>query len=59
MTTSAMLWTGRVLTGLFGLFMLGAPIAPKLLGLPVAELRPEFPAHGLPSSRATPRLPLP
>lgn len=37
MTTSAMRWTGRVLTGLFALFMLGASIAPKLLGLPVAE----------------------
>ena len=37
MTTPAMLWTGRVLTGLFALFMLGASIAPKLLGLPVAE----------------------
>lgn len=37
MNTSAMLWTGRVLTGLFALFMLGASIAPKLLGMPVAE----------------------
>lgn len=37
MTTPAMLWTGRVLTGLFALFMLGASISPKLLGLPVAE----------------------
>lgn len=32
----AMLWTGRALTGLFALFMLGASIAPKLLGMPVA-----------------------
>ncbi|MBB3591971.1 hypothetical protein FHX08_002315 [Rhizobium sp. BK529] len=32
-----MIWTGRVLTGLFALFMLGASIAPKLLGLSVAE----------------------
>jgi hypothetical protein len=32
----ASLWTGRVLTGLFALFMLGASIAPKLLGMPVA-----------------------
>lgn len=32
-----MLWTGRILTGLFALFMLGASIAPKLLGMPVAE----------------------
>ncbi|QWW68853.1 DoxX family protein [Rhizobium sp. WYJ-E13] len=37
MSEKAMLWTGRVLTGLFALFMLGASIAPKLLGLPVAE----------------------
>jgi DoxX-like family len=37
MTTPAMLWTGRALTGLFALFMLGASIAPKLLQLPVAE----------------------
>jgi hypothetical protein len=32
-----MLWTGRGLTALFALFMLGASVAPKLLGLPVAE----------------------
>jgi hypothetical protein len=37
MTSPAMLWTGRILTGLFALFMLGASIAPKLLGMPVAE----------------------
>ena len=37
MNTPAMLWTGRVLTGLFALFMLGASISPKLLGMPVAE----------------------
>jgi hypothetical protein len=37
MNTPAMLWTGRILTGLFALFMLGASIAPKLLGMPVAE----------------------
>lgn len=37
MNTPAMLWTGRVLSGLFALFMLGASIAPKLLGMPVAE----------------------
>ena len=36
MSASAMVWTGRVLTGLFAVFMLGASIAPKLLGLPVA-----------------------
>jgi hypothetical protein len=32
-----MLWTGRILTGLFALFMLGASVAPKLLRMPVAE----------------------
>ncbi|MFC7400167.1 DoxX family protein [Chelatococcus sp. GCM10030263] len=37
MNTPAMLWTGRILTGLFALFLLGASIAPKLLQLPVAE----------------------
>jgi hypothetical protein len=37
MSDKAMVWTGRVLTGLFALFMLGASIAPKLLGLSVAE----------------------
>ena len=37
MTGRAMLWTGRVMSGLFALFMLGASVAPKLLGLPVAE----------------------
>ena len=30
------LWAGRALTALFALFMLGASIAPKLLGMPVA-----------------------
>jgi hypothetical protein len=37
MNSSAMLWTGRVLSGIFVLFMLGASVAPKLLGLPIAE----------------------
>lgn len=37
MSEKSMLWTGRVLTGLFALFMLGASITPKLLGLSVAE----------------------
>lgn len=32
-----MLWTGRVLTALFALFMLGASIFPKLSGMAVAE----------------------
>ena len=35
-STPATIWTGRVLSGLFVLFMLGASIAPKLLGMPVA-----------------------
>ncbi len=37
MRPSAMIWTGRILSGLFALFMLGASVAPKLLGIPVAE----------------------
>ena len=37
MKASPMVWTGGVLTALFALFMLGASIAPKLLGLPVAS----------------------
>jgi hypothetical protein len=37
MNTPAKLWTGRVLTGLFALFMLGASVAPKLLQLPIAD----------------------
>lgn len=37
MHTNVALWTGRVLTGLFALFMLGASISPKLLRMPVAE----------------------
>jgi hypothetical protein len=32
-----MIWTGRILTGLFALFILGASVAPKLLGMPIAE----------------------
>ena len=35
-TPPASAWLGRALTALFALFMLGASIAPKLLGLPVA-----------------------
>lgn len=34
---SAWVWTGRTLTALFALFMLGASIAPKLLAMPVAN----------------------
>ncbi|WP_309088823.1 DoxX family protein [Phenylobacterium sp.] len=37
MTTPAMLWSGRVLSGLFALFLLTASIPPKLLRLPIAE----------------------
>ncbi|MBX3514144.1 MAG: DoxX family protein [Xanthobacteraceae bacterium] len=37
MSEKTMVWTGRVLSGIFVLFMLGASVAPKLLGLPVAE----------------------
>lgn len=32
-----MIWVGRALSALFVLFMLGASVAPKLLGMPVAE----------------------
>ena len=38
MNEIAMLWTGRLLSGVFVLFMLGASIAPKLFGIPVAEV---------------------
>lgn len=34
---SLTLWSGRILSGLYVLFMLGASVAPKLLELPVAE----------------------
>jgi hypothetical protein len=37
MNAKSMIWTGRVLTGLFALFILGASVAPKLLGMSVAE----------------------
>lgn len=37
MKASASVWTGRVLTGLFALFILGASVVPKLAGMPVAE----------------------
>jgi hypothetical protein len=32
-----MIWGGRILTGMFALFMFGASIAPKLLHMPIAE----------------------
>ena len=34
---SAAVWTGRVLTGLFALFMFGASIAPKFVGFAGAD----------------------
>ncbi len=37
MKASPMVWTGRVLTALFALFILGASVLPKLSGMPVAE----------------------
>ena len=37
MKASASVWTGRVLTGLFALFILGASVLPKLASMPVAE----------------------
>ncbi len=37
MNSRAAIWTGRGLTALFALFMAAASIAPKLLGMPVAE----------------------
>ncbi len=37
MKATASVWIGRVLTALFALFILGASVAPKLLGMPVAE----------------------
>ena len=37
MKASASVWVGRVLSGLFVLFMLGTSAAPKLMGMPIAE----------------------
>ncbi|MDF2119107.1 DoxX family protein [Roseiarcaceae bacterium H3SJ34-1] len=37
MNAKYMTWAGYVLSGLFALFILGASVAPKLLGLPIAE----------------------
>ena len=36
MKATPMVWSGRVLSGLFVLFMLGASVTPKLMGMPVA-----------------------
>lgn len=37
MKATPMVWVGRALTALFAIFILGASVAPKLLGMPVAE----------------------
>ena len=37
MKASPTVWTGRALTGLFALFILGASVLPKLSGMPIAE----------------------
>jgi hypothetical protein len=37
MKASASVWTGRVLSALFALFMLGASATPKLMGMPIAD----------------------
>jgi hypothetical protein len=37
MKASVSVWVGRVLSALFVLFMLGASVAPKLMGMPIAE----------------------
>ena len=36
-TKSSAYWAGWVMSGLFTLFMLGASVTPKLLGMPIAE----------------------
>lgn len=37
MKATPMIWIGRVLSGLFAVFIVGASVAPKLLGMPIAE----------------------
>lgn len=37
MHASPSVWTGRVLSALYVLFMLGASVTPKLAGMPIAE----------------------
>jgi hypothetical protein len=37
MDSRTTLWTGRILTGVFAVFILGASVAPKLLHMPIAE----------------------
>ena len=36
MSETYLVWLGWALSILFGLFMLGASVAPKLLGMPIA-----------------------
>ncbi|MDQ8027917.1 MAG: DoxX family protein [Brevundimonas sp.] len=47
MKATPMVWTGRVLSGLFVLFMLGASIAPKFL---MPEIAREASPQGVPGS---------
>jgi len=42
MKATPLVWTGRVLSALFALFMLGASAVPKLMGMPIAD---EIMAH--------------
>jgi hypothetical protein len=37
MKASVFVWVGRVLSGLFALFILGASAAPKLMGMPITD----------------------
>lgn len=37
MSASVSVWVGRSLSALFALFILGASVAPKLMGIPVAD----------------------
>ncbi|MGE0596106.1 MAG: DoxX family protein [Hyphomonadaceae bacterium] len=37
MKATPLVWTGRAMSGLFALFILGASAAPKLMGMPIAD----------------------
>lgn len=37
MKATPLVWVGRVLTALFALFILGASVAPKLMGMPITD----------------------
>jgi len=37
MKATVSVWIGRILSALFVLFMLGASVTPKLMGMPIAE----------------------